>query len=92
MKRIVLLTLGVAVATLLCLGQNKNQFKIDTPLYFYTANMVNIQKTDNIVFTIDTNHIITVPRGWQFMIVIKDNKVWAIDSLLRDYSYPNNWQ
>ena len=35
---------------------------------------------DNVVFVIDTTNNVTVPAGWEYILVIKDGECWTADS------------
>lgn len=44
-----------------------------------------------IVFTVaDSTRTVTVPRGWERIIVIRGGEVWSIDSSMKCVSHPNN--
>jgi hypothetical protein len=57
----------------------------------YWGNVPCIHDSTLIIFSVDTNRIVTVPRGWQYIIVIEGGECWMIDSSLRSYSHPESY-
>ena len=45
-----------------------------------------------VVFSVDPNKVATVPRGWEYIIVIRGGQVWACDSSLNASQPQNPWR
>jgi hypothetical protein len=45
-----------------------------------------------VIMTIDSSGVVNIPKGWEWVIVIRDGEAWCIDSTLQRKSFPKfNW-
>jgi hypothetical protein len=69
--------------------------KYDTTKYFHINNRLYFdtlhQSRNGIVCEVDSGNNITVPNGWEYILVIKNGECWAFDSSRthRNISQPN---
>ena len=90
MKLILALMLFVSVAG----AQTKYTGTDSIPKYYWKADTISIgSRMSSVVFSIDTMDNVTVPAGWEWVIVIKDGQMWSVDSSKtnREFSQPRNW-
>lgn len=65
---------------------------VPTKLALIDTNLIIRPPVSEVVFTIaDSTKVVTVPRGWERIIVIRRGEVWTIDSSMTKSSYPRNW-
>lgn len=56
-----------------------------------TSGLIFIQPRPCVIFTIDTTGTITIPKGWEQVIVIRNSQVWAADSSGKNISFPQDF-